>query len=90
MERKSRAEVTSVGSLAKAAEAAGFAMAPAEELALETPLRVVWDGIPWRHDAPSFSRHTRISFGSPLAPRLTLTKSWWKSLFGGFGRHAPA
>jgi hypothetical protein len=90
MERKSRAEVTSVGSLAKAAEAAGFAMAPAEELALETPLRVVWDGIPWRHDAPSFSRHTRISFGSPLAPRLTLTMSWWKSLFGGFGRHAPA
>ena len=89
MERKSRAEVTSVGSLAKAAEAAGFAMASAEEPGLETP-RVVWDGIRWRHDAPSFSRHTRISFGSPLAPRFALTMSWWKSLFGGFGRHAPA
>ena len=85
MERKSTAEVTSVGSLAKAAEAAGFAMAPAEEPGLETP-RVVWDGIRGRHD----SRHTRISFASLLAPRLALTVSWWKSLFGGFSRHAPA
>ena len=90
MERKSRAEVTSVGSLAMAAQAAGFAMAPAEELVLETPLRAVWDGIPRRHDAPSFSRHPRISFGSPLAPCLALTMSWCKSLIGGFGRHAPA
>jgi hypothetical protein len=37
MERKSGAEVTSFESLAKAARAAGFAMVPAEELALEAP-----------------------------------------------------
>jgi hypothetical protein len=90
MERKSRVEVISVGSLAKAAEAAGFAMAPAEGLARETPLRVVWDGIPWRQDAPIFSRQTSISFASTLTPRLALAMSWWKSRFGAFGRHAPA
>jgi hypothetical protein len=51
MEGRLRAEVVSVESLAKAARAAGFAMAPAEEPALDASPRT---GNPWR--APEMAK----------------------------------
>jgi hypothetical protein len=91
MERRLRAEVVSVESLAKAARAAGFAMAPADEPALEVSPRTVWDGNPWRaQEMARLSQQRRIN-PNPLALRLAVAMSWCKShLIGGFGWRAPA
>jgi hypothetical protein len=90
MERRSRSEVVSAESLAKAARAAGFAMVPTEDLNSDDKSSRSMNTNPWYtrdvHLVPEAQRR-RVHVSSH---RNALATAWFRDWFGGFGRGAPA
>ena len=75
----------SMETLNTAARAAGFAMATSDEGSQESKVEAKPEAEAWRSARPSCSLRTR------RPPRAKASAAdWFKSLFGLFGRGAPA